>query len=296
VVTDVARRPQRPSPAVELGRTRAILARSAVAGIRVRSLSAVLLVSIPVMSAVSASSYCPSPDAIEGSLRQLNLFATYRTEELGQEPPWSLYRKAAKDPGRVVVDRHGNLGQAVLISTLPIEDLWMAINDEDHYAEGGYLPVEHSAVVGGTSRGQQRLLFQYFRRAGIGRWWIDEVVMNRELFEASEGLLWELRWWDLMESHAESGPPAAFVGLDLAPIEESRGAWLLIPLGDSCTLVEYATLSRPGGLLNLAQVLGSRLVIRETLEGTERLAREHIPQPHPGARFVKPDGTPIGQP
>ncbi len=120
--------------------------------------------------------------------------------------------------------------------------------------------------------------------------------MNQALFEASEGLLWELRWWDLMEKHAESGPPAAFLDLDLAPIEESRGAWLLIPLGDSCTLVEYATRSRPGGLMNLAQLLGSRLVIRETLEGTERLAREHIPESHPGARFVRPDGTLIGRP
>jgi hypothetical protein len=294
VVTDVTGRAQRRSTTVGMLGTRAVFVRFVAAGLCAGRPVAVLV--IFAMCVGSAGAQCPPPDSIEATLQRLDLVEAYRSQELGQEPPWSLYRKAAKDPGRVVVDRDGNLGQAVLISTLPIEALWMAINDEDHYAEGGYLPVEHSAVVGGNSRGQQRLLFQYFRRAGIGRWWIDEVVMNRALFEASEGVLWELRGWDLMESHAESGPPAAFVGLDLAPIEESRGAWLLIPLGDSCTLVEYTTLSRPGGLLNLAQVLGSRLVIRETLEGTERLAREHIPQPHPGARFVKPDGTPIGQP
>jgi hypothetical protein len=278
------------------GRARAIFFRIVAVGLCAGRLAVVLMASILVTIAAWASDQCPPPEATEASLRQLDLSAAYRTEVLGQEPPWSLYRKAAKNPGRAVVDRDGNVGQGVLISTMPIEILWMAINDEDHYAGSGYLPVEFSQVVNGTSRGQQRLLFQFFKRAGVGRWWIDEVVMNQTLYEASEGMLWELRWWDLMETHAESGPPAEFSDLGLFPIQESRGAWLVIPLGDSCTLVEYATLSRPGGLMNLAQLLGSRLVIRETLEGAERLAREHIPRPHAEARFVRPDGTLIARP
>ena len=68
---------------------------------------------------------------------------------------------------------------------------------------------------------------------------------------------------------------------------------MLIPLEADCTLIEYVTISDPGGLLGVAQVLGSGLVIRETLEGVERLAREHIPEPHPGAQFMRPDGSPI---
>ena len=188
------------------------------------------------------------------------------------------------------------MGQAVLVSELPIEDLWLAVNDEDHYAEGGFLPVEFSQVVDGKSRGQQRLLFQYFKRAGVGRWWIDEVAMNQELFETSGGRLWELRWWDLMETHTESGLPDEVANMGLEPIQESRGAWLLIPIAESCTLIEYVTVSDPGGLLSLAHLLGSGVVIRETLEGTQRLAHEHIPRCRSDARFVRPDGTLITNP
>lgn len=236
---------------------------------------------------------CPPPDSVEATLRGLDLTAAYRTQELGKPPPWSLYKKSAKQPGKVAVERDGELGQAVLVTDLSVEDVWMAVNDEDHYAEDGYLPVRHSEVIGGTSRGRKRLLFQYFKRAGVGRWWIDEVVMNQTLFEESSERLWELRWWDLMETRRESGLPVEFSDLGLDPIVESRGAWLLIPLDESCTLIEYITVSKPGGILGLAHMLGSGLVIRETLEGVERLAREHIPEPHPNALFVRPDGTRI---
>ena len=284
-------RVRRPSPTDETGRARVIFVQFVAAGLRAGRLAAVLV--ILAICGGPARGQCPSPDAIEASLRQLDLTNTYRTQELGQPPPWSLYEKAAREPGKVIVDRNGHLGQAVLISDLLIEDLWMAINDEDHYGDGGFLPVQHSEVVSGTSRGQRRLLFQYFKRAGVGRWWIDEVVMNQELFASSDGMLWELRWWDLMETQGDSGPPEEFADLGLSPIRESRGAWLLVPLGDDCTLIEYVTVSNPGGLLGLAHLLASGQVIRETLEGAEKLAREHIPEPHTEARFLRPDGSVI---
>jgi hypothetical protein len=245
------------------------------------------------MCAAPAAADCPAPDEIEAQLGQLDLSAAYRTEELELEPPWKLYAKAASRPGRVVVDRSGKLGQSVMVIEIPIEDLWMGINDEDHYAEGGYLPVEHSEVIEGTPRGERRILFQYFKRAGVGRWWIDELEMNREIFAASAGRMWELRWWDLMAERAADGPPAEFADLGLAPIKASRGAWLMIPLGDACTLVEYVTLSSPGGFLSVANWFAAGHVIRENLEGLERLAREHVPEPHPEARFLRPDGTEI---
>jgi hypothetical protein len=243
--------------------------------------------------AASIQAECLSPEALEEKLRRLDLNSAYRSEEFDLEPPWTLYRKAAAKPGRVVVDRSGKLGQAVVMAAIPVESLWMAINDEDHYAEGDYLPVEHSAVIGGTSRGEQRILFQYFQRSGVGRWWVDEVVMNRQLFDESAGQLWELRWWDLMETYAAKGLPKEYSELDLAPIKESRGAWLMIPVTDGCTLIEYVTVSNPGGFLNVANWFAAGHVIRENLEGLQRLAIEHIPESHPEARFVRPDGTVI---
>lgn len=240
---------------------------------------------------------CPPSDAILTRLHELNLAAAARTRDFQLEPPRSLFEEAAARPGKVAVQRKGKLSQAVLVADVPIETLWMAVNDEDHYAEGGTIPVLHSEVIGGASRGQERILFQYFKKAGVGRWWIDQMVMSEELFADSQGMLWELRWWDLMETTEEELLPEELsrrlTDLGLSPIRESRGAWLMIPISSSCTLIEYVTYSDPGGFLSLAQSLGAGRVIRDTLEGVEKLAREHIPTPHAEARFVRPDGTPV---
>lgn len=246
-----------------------------------------------LMTSGSAWAECPAGEEILERLATLELEQAARSEEFGLELPVALYEKAMESPGKPVLERGGKLAQAVLLTTYPIESLWMAINDEDHYAGGDYLPVRHSEVIEGVPRGERRLLFQYFKRAGVGRWWIDEVVMNRELYEKSGGMLWELRWWDLMETHDEEDLPAEFRDLGLAPIRESRGAWLMIPLAEHCTLVEYVTFSNPGGFLNVAQWFAAGHVIRETLDGIQRLASEHIPQPHPEARFIRPDGAVI---
>ena len=128
---------------------------------------------------VAAYADCPPPSSILASLDRLNLVAAARTQEFDLQPPRSLYEKAAAKQGKVFVKNNGKLGQAV--------------NDEDHYAQDGYLPVLHSEVIGGTSRGQERVLFQYFKRAGVGRWWIDQVEMSEGLFVESGSMLWELR-------------------------------------------------------------------------------------------------------
>lgn len=259
-----------------------------------RYLGVAILVSV-LTSAVGRAA-CPSPESIEAKLKQLDLASAYRTEEFDLQPPWNLYSKAVAKPGKVIVDRSGKLGQAVVVAGIPVEALWMAINDEDHYADGDYLPVEHSEVIEGTPRGEHRILFQYFKRSGVGRWWIDELMMNRELFDASDGTLWELRWWDLMKERAADGLPEQFADLGLSPIKGSRGAWLMIPLAESCTLIEYVTVSNPGGFLNVANWFAAGHVIRENLEGLQKLATEHVPEPHPESRFLRPDGTVIGSP
>ncbi|MGB5163409.1 MAG: hypothetical protein WBP10_15245 [Thermoanaerobaculia bacterium] len=248
----------------------------------------------------TATAECPSPGAILTKLHELDLTAAARTRDFQLEPPRSLYEKAAAKPGKVALQKDGKLGHAVLVTDLPIEALWMAANDEDHYAEDGYIPVLHSEVIGGTPRGQDRILFQYFKRAGIGRWWIDQVVMSDELFAESDGMLWELRWWDLMETRTEQSLPEelsqSLDELGLSPIRASRGTWLMIPIEADCTLIEYVTVSDPGGFLSLAQSLGAGRVIRDTLQGVEKLAREHIPTPHEHSRFVRPDGTSLKAP
>ncbi len=252
-------------------------------------------ISLVIVGVQTVGAECPSSQVVLERIDRLDLTNAARTREFGLQPPKSLYEKAAAKPGKVAVKNDGKVGQAVLVSDQPIETLWMAVNDEDHYAQGGYLPVLHSEVIGGTPRGQDRILFQYFKRAGVGRWWIDQVVMSEELFAESDTRLWELRWWDLMDSRGEKSLPEEHArtlnDLGLSPIRASRGAWLMTPLGAECTLIEYVTYSDPGGFLGFAQSLGAGRVIRDTLEGVERLAREHIPKAHSDFRFVRPDGT-----
>jgi hypothetical protein len=249
------------------------------------------------LSQGTARGDCPSADTILATLDGLDLTAAARTRAFQLPLPRSLYERAAAQPGKVEVQRNGKLGQGVLVAGQPIETLWMALNDEDHYAGDGYLPVQHSEVIGGTPRGTDRVLFQYFKKAGVGRWWIDQVAMSNELFAESGSMLWELRWWDLMATQTEETLPPelarSLLDLGLSPIRESRGAWLMVPVAADCTLIEYVTFSDPGGVLSLAQWLGSSRVIRDTLQGIEKLAREHLSEAHSGTSFVQPDGTPI---
>jgi hypothetical protein len=252
------------------------------------------------LGAIVAHAECPPPSSILATLDELDLAAAARTRAFDLQPPKTLYERATDKPGKVIVKNDGKLGQAILLTDLPIEALWMAVNDEDHYAQDGYLPVLHSEVIGGTPRGEERVIFQYFKRAGVGRWWVDRVEMSQELFLESDTMLWELRWWDLMETRTLESLPVdraqELTRLGLSPIRASRGAWLMIPLDTECTLVEYVTYSDAGGYLSFAQILGAGRVIRDTLEGIQRLAREHIPEPHADARFVRPDGIAIDAP
>jgi hypothetical protein len=255
----------------------------------------VVLPALALASALAAAEPCPGEAAIRERLARLMPERGARTVQFGVAPPVELYERAAHEIDRSVVRREGKTVQGVRITARPIEILWKALNDEPHHAidDGAYVPVRHSEVVEGTPRGPSRLLFQYFKKAGIGRWWVSRVEMSPELFRASEGALWELRWHDVIDSVDATRPPYNSVSLDTAPLERSYGAWLLVPLAPSCTLVEYFNHTEPGGFVSLAQALLAKSAVRDTLDGIVRLADEHLSEPHPDAVFVRPDGTPL---
>jgi len=226
-------------------------------------------------------------------LDQLDLTLGSRSTELGLEPPTKLYRKASREVGVPVIDRQGKKLLGVIVVPLAAESVWKAVNDEEHHALEGYLPVEHSEVIGGTPRGTSRLLFQYFSKFGFGRWWISQVEINTALFQKSEGRLWELRWEDGSDRYDTTQPPVGAVAEKVQRLKTTRGAWLFIPLSDSCTVIEYASWTDPGGALGLGHGLIAGGAIRDTLEAITRMAREHITEPHPEADFVRPDGSPF---
>jgi hypothetical protein len=245
---------------------------------------------VSLLSGGDVEAQCPGADAILGRLGQLGLERGARTASFSVPPPQRLYEKAAKKPGEVASSRDGAKGLAVAVVSIRIEPLWKAINDEANHADGGYLMVDRSEVVGGTSRGQSRQVFQSGSKMGIGRWWVTRTRMNAELFAATQGMLWESIWDGTKqpEEPPVSDPP------DLSPVKSTQGAWLLARIDEGCTLVEHFSWSEPGGFAGAMQgpVLGKAL--RGAVEGMARLASErYAREPPPGPPFVRPDGQPL---
>ena len=257
-----------------------------------RLLTGLMIASLALPSAAWAGdSACPSKKKVLERLKAIDPDRGSRTVLFHSAPPTELYEKAAAKHGEVFAAKDGKTVWGVLVTEHPIEAIWKAINDEPHHAVDGYLPVRHSEIIGGTPRGGSRDLFQYYKKAGVGRWWVSRVEMNAKLYSESEGQIWELTWKDLQDDVDASKPPMNAVSEDLPALESSYGAWFVVPINDHCTLVEYYNHAEPGGFVSFAQGLLAKKTVRDTLEGTVRLADEHLSQPHPDCIFVRPDGS-----
>ncbi len=236
---------------------------------------------------------CPSPEIILETVAGHDLSKTSRIDRFGKEMPAEIHRKAAARPGRPAAARDGIDGFGAIVVALPVERMWKAISDEDHFDLEGFLPVKRSDVIEGDPRGPRRRLLQTFDRFGIGRWWVSDVFVNVELFEESGGSLWEVYWHDRMSEVDPSAPPMNEVSSSLTPLVESHGVWLLVPVADECTLVDYYVHADPGGVIGALQRLMLKGAIRSTLEGIVRMAEEHMEVVHSGERFLRPDGRPL---
>ena len=181
-----------------------------------------------------------------------------------------------------------------MLATVSIEAFWMALNDENHHDEGGYLPLRDSQVISGHPGEGGRQTFQYFKKAGLGRWWVNRMEMNAELYAATDGRLWELVWEDVMEQYPGDQPPVEIDG-SVPKVRSSVGCWLLMRVGEGCTLVEYAADGDPGGVVGALQWLAASRTLRSTMEGMMQIARVHLDEPHAAIRFVRPDGTPLAK-
>ncbi len=251
----------------------------------------VVVIPLILLAGQSAAAGCPSSAEIQKSLESIELSASARTARFAMPPPAALYRKAAENVGEVWADHEGKKGAAVIVVELPVELVWKAVNDEDHHAlNGSYIPVRYSEVIEGTAHGDRRLLFQYFLKMGIGRWWVTRNWMNRELYESSGGRLWELIWKDEMDGLDRSQPPFDRMGSGVSPVRATRGSWLLVGVADRCTLIEYFSWSEPGGAAALVQSLLIRKLLRRTLLGAVRLAEDHLSSSRSHSGFIRPDG------
>ncbi len=146
--------------------------------------------------ALPATAECPGPEEIRAKLAGVDMTRAARTAVFKQPIPSKLHLAAIKKPGKPFAERQGRRVTGVILAEVPAEKIWRAINDEEHHADG-YLPVNFSTVVEGRPRGMDRVLFQFYKRAGIGRWWASRVLINKDVHEATEGKIWELYWREL---------------------------------------------------------------------------------------------------
>jgi hypothetical protein len=262
---------------------------------RSRLFAACLACAATVVSAAFAVADCPPPEQMRAQLERLDLGRGARTAKFEMPLPTELYEKAFRKVGKPYTTREGNRGEGVIVAEVPVAAIWKALNDENRHGEAGSpIPVRHSEVIEGRPRGESRVIFQYAKQMGFGRWWVSRVWMNRELFESSGGQLWELLWEDQTSEADPDAPPMNRISGDLDPVQQSQGAWLLVPLAEACTLVEYFNWSDPGGgLVGFAQPMIFSKGLRRTVAGMVELADEYRATTKDGHAFLLPDGSPL---
>jgi len=243
----------------------------------------------------TSAAECPSEETMRKQLSKVELTRAARTARFQQPVPAKLHDKALGNIGKAFSERDGQRVSGVILAPVPVEQIWRSINDEEHHADG-FLPVNFSTVVEGRPRGKERVLFQYYRRAGIGRWWASRIVINTKVHKASKGKIWEVHWQDSMDKVDRKQPPISEIDAKINPIVSSEGSWMLVPLGESCTLVEQYSRSDPGGALGVLQALMAAGAIRDTMRGIVEMAEKHHCDPPPAESFLGPDAQPFSKP
>jgi hypothetical protein len=178
----------------------------------------------------------------------------YRTHRIeGPLPTFSSddYRKAAQ--GKVVtglfrVEGSSNkVGYGVSGLDVGLDQLWAGLNSETQHVD--LLPVDYIEIIDGTPCADHR---QVLMTASIplitDRWWITQNTYNTAIHEASAGAMRELGWASPTDFANTALSPAAQTATDgLVAIGFSHGAWFMLALDPSHTLVEYHSWVDPGG-------------------------------------------------
>ena len=191
----------------------------------------------------------------------------------------------------VVENIKAGKGYAIGVFDVPIGRIWRGVCDEDHHA--GALKVDRSEVVEGAARADDRTLFQYLDVPIVSdRWWLVQLSFNEHLYTASQSRAWELSWVDRQGDTAlrtRLGPRYTGKGVGVA---WTKGAWLLIDLGNGRTFIEYHTWSDPGGKVPVGPATRfATSEVRNNLKAMVSFSQGHAstcPE-----SFYKPDGSPL---
>lgn len=236
-----------------------------------------------------------SVDEVLTEIGQIAPLRSMRKARQAPAIPEQAYRNAAEgkpSSGVHFVDGvAAGKGWGVAIFDQPVESVWMAVNSDESFADR--LPLSTSTIIEGDLHRDGRILFQYMPLPIVkDRWWIVDVRQNSELYQASNGKLWELAWTDATDEARLAGRNEADVASGGIPVAWTHGSWLMVELDDGRTLVEYFAWSDPGGLIPAGPASRfARSAILKTFKEVEAMAREYGAA-QPGG-YVKPDQTPL---
>jgi hypothetical protein len=202
----------------------------------------------------------------------------FRTHRVGAIPPISQAEYAKAIAGRVatgvtsVPGYAAKKGYGLLLTDLPIERLWWAVNDDRGKVK--WTKLAYAEVYDGRYCASERRVFQYLPVPLVtDRWWVLDIHENLAMVAASGGRVREMVFKSVDDAALPTESMRAWSqrGMRVAFIE---GAWYLHALGENSTLIEYYTWSDPGGSVpaGLASSF-STSSIANAIESMVRLAR-----------------------
>ncbi|MCB9675283.1 MAG: hypothetical protein H6737_09215 [Alphaproteobacteria bacterium] len=174
---------------------------------------------------------------------------------------------------------------AALWSPASRDQLWLAIQDEQHYeVVAGYADED---LPGSTFA--KRTLYQRIDLPWpfAARQWVIELESNRDLLAASQGTIWE-RHWRISERRG-----ASIEDPDAVWVPETTGGWTLVEIAGGNLVIYHTRASVGGNIPDEAGTQWALMTVSGMVEEMDRRARDEVDAHYLDghAPIERPDGT-----
>ena len=226
------------------------------------------------MVIMALSSWGATVDNIEA---RLNEVSSIRASRLVDAPKISTqeYRDAAlgKVPtGMVAVDGFSfKKAYGVRVFNLPIDTVWAALNDDR--GKLVHTKLSHAELIRGTYCESGRRVFQFLPLPLVSdRWWVSDFVFNDTVHQRSGGRVREMFWKSVDHQTLTKKPSQEWMDKGI-PVNFNEGAWFVVDIDGSSTLVEYYAWSDPSGYVP-ASLTNSLAAggIKDTIDAVRKIA------------------------
>ena len=220
-----------------------------------------------------------TPEALAARLAEIEPQRALRIQASAPAPSEADLRKAASGAvvTRLLSAKNGTRAQGFAVVPMSIGTFWAALNDETRHP--GYTAIGYSELVKGRPCSSGRRVLQFLPVPMLAdRWWIGVLTKNGKLMSSSGGAVRELAWRSSVDTSEITTESGRGIIEKAQPIGFSRGAWLLVALGEHDTYVEYYLHSDPGG--SIPSGIASRFAtrgVRDTISAIQRFAKEARP-------------------